>query len=528
MLSKCHVNSSNRENTFCSLWGFFCFCSCWIAWRPSLGVFYAPACLLVLVMSLYLLCTYIQLKRHPDRKYEIRFLSKKQQHLSSCKSNPSFNPAGTPGQASDSTPSVDPTPFASGVSVLANEHSFKSQLRATAFTLFLFLVTWALGAMAVSMGHFLDMIFSCLYGAFCVTLGLFLLIQHCAKRDDVWHHWWTCCSSKSKSNIMRDANEERPSHVQELHQPQCHLSSSYSGNQPLPSAHLVQSSHHKMSPSSHSPTTNQAVPCCMAMMGAINETPLSPFTESMQSPLQESLSEELHCPSLSLQTCFTNRAKLASFTHPRPCLQSYCSHLPSPTLDDSVHSSQLDSPHAGPYPEVSPLASTNPQPENKLPCLSSHLDKELAPCSGFQTFCHNMLDSMTSCHGSTPSMHDNMTSCHTLLYPSHDARDCQWYMYTSADPSGARNCYEKSNVFTLQNQQGQETLNWMPENTDVEKDTLGIQRQGFPRNTLPRQHARISGRNTLGRNRSLQEDGLLGSDAPGNIQTGLWKNETTV
>lgn len=488
------------------------FCSCWIAWEPSLGGFYAPVCLLVLVILVYLLCTYIQLKRHPDRKYELTLPSKKPQHLTPGKSNPSCDPAVTSG------PTMDSTPFGSGVSVLGNEHSFKSQLRATAFTLFLFLVTWALGAMSVSMGHFLDMIFSCLYGAFCVTLGLFLLIQHCAKRDDVWHHWWACCSSKSKSKIMRDGDEDR------LHQPQCHLSSSYSGSQPLSSADLVQGPYHKMSPSSHSPTTNHAVPCCIAMMGVMNEKPLSPFIEPMSLPHPQSLSDDLHCSPLSLQSCFANRPKVGSFTHPRPCLQSYCSHLPSPTVDESVHSSQLGSPHSGPYPE----ASSNPQLENKLPYVSSHLDKELAPCGGCQTFCRSMLDSATSCHDNTPSVHDSMTSCHTCLDPSHDARDLQWYTYTSAAPSGAANCYEKASVFTLQNQQGQDTLSWMPKNTDAEKDTLGIERKFFPRNTLPRQHARISGRNTLGRNRSLQEDGLLGSDGPGNIQTGLWKNETTV
>lgn len=465
-------------------------------------------------MSVYLLCTYIQLKRHPDRKYELHFPSNKQQHLPSGKSNPNLD------LAAGSAPAVDSTPFASGVSVLGNEHSFKSQLRATAFTLFLFLVTWALGAMAVSMGHFLDMIFSCLYGAFCVTLGLFLLIQHCAKRDDVWHHWWACCSSKSKS-ATRDGDDDRQGRIQELRQPQCHLGSPCSGSQPLPPGHLAQGSHHKMSPSSLSPTANHAGPCCMAVMGVINETPLSPFAEPMP---PQSLSDELHCPSLSLQGCFTNRPKLGSFAHPRPCLPSYCPHLPSPTVDESAHSSQLGSPHSGPYPEP----PSNPQPEGKLPCLGSHLDKELAPCGGFPTFCHGVLDSMASCHGSTPSMHDNVTSCHGLLYPSHDARDCQWYHYSSADPSGVTNCYEKANVFTLQNQQGQETLSWMPKATDPEKDTLGIERQGFPRNTLPRQHGRVGGRSTLGRNRSLQEEGLLGSDPPGNIQTGLWKNETTV
>lgn len=61
--------------------------SCWMAWEPSLGGFYAPMGLLVLVMSVYFLCTYIQLKRHPERKYELRVLSEEQQQLSSSESN---------------------------------------------------------------------------------------------------------------------------------------------------------------------------------------------------------------------------------------------------------------------------------------------------------------------------------------------------------------------------------------------------------------------------------------------------------
>lgn len=166
-----------------------------MAWEPSLGGFYGPMGLLVFVMSVYFVCTHIQLKRHPEKKYELRVLSEKQPQLSSSESNHHRCHADT---GAISVPTGDCQPFAKGVSVLANEHSFKSQLRATAFTLFLFLSTWALGALAASLGHFLDMIFSCLYGAFCVTLGLFLLIQHCAKRDDVWHRWWACCPSKSE------------------------------------------------------------------------------------------------------------------------------------------------------------------------------------------------------------------------------------------------------------------------------------------------------------------------------------------
>ncbi|KAA8581139.1 hypothetical protein FQN60_002720 [Etheostoma spectabile] len=168
--------------------------SCWMAWEPSLGGFYAPMGLLVLVMSVYFLCTYIQLKRHPEKKYELRVLSEEQQQLSFNEPNHHCH-TDTGGV---SGPSGDCPPFAAGVSVLANEHSFKSQLRATAFTLFLYLSTWALGALAVSMGHFLDMIFTCLYGAFCVTLGLFLLIQHCAKVMS-WPRGWGLLPAQSPS-----------------------------------------------------------------------------------------------------------------------------------------------------------------------------------------------------------------------------------------------------------------------------------------------------------------------------------------
>ncbi|KAK5906511.1 hypothetical protein CgunFtcFv8_002371 [Champsocephalus gunnari] len=60
---------------------------CWMAWEPSLGGFYAPVSFLVLVVCVYLLCSYIQLKRHPEKKYELRLLSEEQQQLSSSESN---------------------------------------------------------------------------------------------------------------------------------------------------------------------------------------------------------------------------------------------------------------------------------------------------------------------------------------------------------------------------------------------------------------------------------------------------------
>uniref|UniRef100_A0A3P9JW88 Adhesion G protein-coupled receptor A1a n=1 Tax=Oryzias latipes TaxID=8090 RepID=A0A3P9JW88_ORYLA len=312
---------------------------CWMAWKPSLGGFYAPVGLLVLVMCIYFLCTHIQLKRHPERKYELRVVSEEQQQLSVAEPNHHCHPDGG-GASSESQP------FSAGVSLLANEHSFKSQLRATAFTLLLFLATWALGALAVSLGHFLDMIFSCLYGAFCVTLGLFLLIQHCAKRDDVWNRWWGCC-------------------LQE-HQ---HLASPSSAKQSLLSPHPLQGPYDKMTPPLQSPLPSNSGPCCVAVMSPMS--PALPLDDSVPSPLP--LPNSLPHPALPLQSCLTDRAKSRSFNCPRPCLQDYRSHMASLSMDGSIHS-----PHSAQHPQGFPLVSNSPHPDLQLPCLSPHLDKQQA------------------------------------------------------------------------------------------------------------------------------------------------------
>ncbi|KAK3528823.1 hypothetical protein QTP70_011718 [Hemibagrus guttatus] len=179
---------------------------CWMAWEPSMGGFYGPTAVLVLVMCMYFLCTFVQLKRHPERKYELKAMTEEQQRLATAEIGHCHAASGEPGEQGDHSGCMAIT-----ASMLANEHSFKAQLRATAFTVFLFLATWAFGALAVSQGHYLAMIFSCLYGAFSVTLGLFMLIQHCAKRDDVWHRWWACCPSKPKLDVNGETAESTES-----------------------------------------------------------------------------------------------------------------------------------------------------------------------------------------------------------------------------------------------------------------------------------------------------------------------------
>ncbi|XP_057197621.1 adhesion G protein-coupled receptor A1 isoform X3 [Triplophysa rosa] len=167
---------------------------CWMAWEPSLGAFYGPVAFIVLVICVYFLCTFIQLRKHPERKYELKAVTEEQQRLADIPHCHHQGEPDTPGD--DGGRCHGGCPGLINPSLLANEHSFKTQLRSAAFTLFLFTATWTFGALAVSQGHFLDMIFSCLYGAFSVTLGLFVLIHHCAKRDDVWHCWCACCPGR--------------------------------------------------------------------------------------------------------------------------------------------------------------------------------------------------------------------------------------------------------------------------------------------------------------------------------------------
>ncbi len=180
--------------------------------------------------------------------------------------------------------------------------------------------------------------------------------------------------------------------------------------------------------------------------------------------------------------------------------------MTSTSMEGSVYSSHPDSPHAVHYHDGPPLVSNSPQPDI-FPCASPQFDKQLASCHSLQrqTSCQSIQDSVTSCHRHAHNMHDSMTSFHSLLLPSHGFHTCQWHMYNSADHSSTTSCCEKPNPFTLQYQQ------------DREKDPLcrETEQQDFPRNTLPRHHSTVGRRGAIGRNSSLQEDGLLGSDTTG-------------
>lgn len=73
-------------------------------------------------------------------------------------------------------------------------YSLRVQFWALVITHFLYIALWTFGAMAVSQPWFLlKVVFSCLYGVTAGTLGLFIFVYHCARRQDVQSSWFACC-----------------------------------------------------------------------------------------------------------------------------------------------------------------------------------------------------------------------------------------------------------------------------------------------------------------------------------------------
>ncbi|KAL1270566.1 hypothetical protein QQF64_029582 [Cirrhinus molitorella] len=178
---------------------------CWMAWEPSLGAFYGPAAFIVFVDCMYFLSILIQLRRHPERRFELKEQSEEQQHLSVA-------------EATEITPSLLESSSAAGaqpipMSALENEHTFVAQLIGVAGCLSLYVALWVFGAFAVSQEHPADLVFACLFGATALALGAFLVAHHCVNRQDMRRHWGNgeaakCPASSAESSCT---NKSAPS-----------------------------------------------------------------------------------------------------------------------------------------------------------------------------------------------------------------------------------------------------------------------------------------------------------------------------
>uniref|UniRef100_A0AAY4EN10 G-protein coupled receptors family 2 profile 2 domain-containing protein n=1 Tax=Denticeps clupeoides TaxID=299321 RepID=A0AAY4EN10_9TELE len=518
---------------------------CWMAWEPSLGAFYGPVAFIVLVTCIYFLCAFIQLRHHPERKYELKALSEEQQRLASadlphhCHQGSELGaPAGGRGGHCHGTPCCPGGAGLINPSLLANEHSFKAQLRTAAFTLFLFLATWTFGALAVSVGHFLDMIFSCLYGAFSVTLGLFVLIHHCAKRDDVWHCWCSCCPGRQQQRPPQrsgstvsamachnnngsgscsahghirhgrpklNVNGDTLAHGHHLHAHCAHVDSPCPGKALLSNLHAPCKLGNLQAvaaiPPPNTPCLSPgAVPCC----AALHSQQLLEEEEEEEDDEEPPAHVLLHAhpegcrPAIHLHRCLkgSGRTKIRHFGRHRGSVggsERDCAyHIPSGVDvvggvggSGSGHSSRAGSPHS------------------MLECHTGHLcHLATHEATHEATHSHPHLEGHHSCHAGL--CHPRHICCTKAeLFPML----CQADVATSDAGAFLCGCGKMA-------ASGEEELGV------AEHLEMHSRRQSYPQNTPPNQNGILKG--------SLHEGFLYPSDSTGNIRTGPWRNETTV
>ncbi|XP_040124767.1 adhesion G protein-coupled receptor A2 isoform X3 [Ictidomys tridecemlineatus] len=174
---------------------------CWLVWRPSLGAFYIPVALILLITWIYFLCAGLHL-RGPlaqstkagnsrislEPGEEMRGSTRLRSSGALLSDSGSLLATGSAGVAT-------PGPLEDG-DVL---YSPGVQLGALMTTHFLYLAMWACGALAVSQRWLPRVVCSCLYGVAASALGLFVFTHHCARRRDVRASWRACCPPASPS-----------------------------------------------------------------------------------------------------------------------------------------------------------------------------------------------------------------------------------------------------------------------------------------------------------------------------------------
>ncbi|XP_035387320.1 adhesion G protein-coupled receptor A3 [Electrophorus electricus] len=456
---------------------------CWMAWEPSLGAFYGPVAFVILVTCIYFLCTFVQLRRHPERKYELRAVPEEQQRLAAADVAHCHH-QGEPGMgAGEACRCHSGCAGLINPSLLANEHSFKAQLRTAAFTLFMFVATWTFGALAVSQGHLLDMIFSCLYGAFSVTLGLFVLIHHCAKRDDVWHCWCACCPgrragtcqghararARPKVNVNGDVHGHVHGHTH------CHLDSPCPGKSILAHPHSHAAGLCKLGglqTQDHTPCLSPVSPCCTTLHS-------QQLLEEQPSPrLLLHADPEGYRPALNPHRCLR-----AGRTKARPSGRRQAAAAVERELSFHIPAS-MDGGSAGSSRSPSPASTCERQ--SRL-CQLAGEGPQACVCREAPA-CHAALCHRQSCCAAPE------------LLPSPL---CQ--AEGSEAPTFLCSCGKVV-----------EDDRAVPRHAHVE---MHPRRQSFPQ-SQPSQNGLLKG--------SMHEGLLYPSDSTGNIRTGPWRNETTV
>lgn len=164
-------------------------CSCWLVWRPSLGSFFVPAGLVVLVTWIYFLCTIFRLRNQKECT-GTTLPSLVTESLSALPG--STNLLSTDSVVEPLNPSMSP----------GDQYSMKIRYLVLVATHFLFLIIWCCGAVAIWLTGYISLLFSCLYGIAAVALGIFLVLHHCFRRKDIQTSWFACCRGHLPSYHM--------------------------------------------------------------------------------------------------------------------------------------------------------------------------------------------------------------------------------------------------------------------------------------------------------------------------------------
>ncbi|XP_067578043.1 adhesion G protein-coupled receptor A2 isoform X4 [Pseudorca crassidens] len=185
---------------------------CWLVWRPSLGAFYIPVALILLITWIYFLCAALRLRgplaQSPKGGTSRVSLEPGEELRGSTRlrsSGPLLSDSGSL-LAAGSAGVVTPGPPEEGDGL----YSPGAQLGALVTTHFLYLAMWACGALSVSQRWLPRVVCSCLYGVAASALGLFVFTHHCARRRDVRASWRACRPPASASRASPRAVPAAP------------------------------------------------------------------------------------------------------------------------------------------------------------------------------------------------------------------------------------------------------------------------------------------------------------------------------
>lgn len=187
-----------------------------MAWEPSIGAFYVPVGFIIFIDCMYFLSILLQLRRHPERRYELKESTEEQHPLSSAHVDGGGDGDGGPGsQHQPLTLQLQPSALAPHhavpLSALENEHTFGAQLMGAAGALGLYATLWVFAAMAVSREHPFDLVFTCLFGVTALALAAFMLGHHCINRQDVRRFWsQACCPGRRAYSAQEDVLLPQP------------------------------------------------------------------------------------------------------------------------------------------------------------------------------------------------------------------------------------------------------------------------------------------------------------------------------